>query len=466
MTDSPQNWTDLAVPVSVRQQAVRTQLQQQEAGYRSHLSGQTDGPYIGTVENFASWKHEQLYAAAQSMSPGAINTMASQWGKLQTAMLSDLLGFHGSVTGLIAEHWEGDGADAARAAVGAFTQSGTEFTTSLHASVGRLEQVASAAQEVRIGVQPPVAPGLSLIPVAPKATEAAAEVERQAAVHVMQAIYTPTYVQAGTDVPMLPPPRDVVNGGLGDGSLANGAGSPGMTGGAGAKTGIDVNNVQPSGSTDSPAGQGATASDTPGSPVGSGAGAGAGTAPLDGAGLGTPGQPTSGSPSPSDGSWSPTTAAAASAAPVGSVSDPATGFGGIGNTGPGGGVIGSGGGLAGSSGGFGGSGAGFGNATGLGAGGSLGSLGGLIAPGSGSGDLAMRSGAGATAGAGTTTGAVAPGRPAARGSMSGLAHGAQHDGEEDDEYRPASYLVNIDNGNELIGELPWVVPPVIGAVDD
>lgn len=223
MTDSPQNWTDLLVPVSVHQQGVRTQLQQQEAHYGSRLSGQTDAPYIGAVENFESWSHDRLFAAARSMSPHAVTTMAAQWGKLQTAMLSDLLGFHGSVTGLIAEHWEGDAAEAASAAVGSFTKSGTEFTTSLHASVGRLEQVASAAQEVRIGVQPPIPPAVSLVPVAPKAAEAAAEAERQAAVHVMQTVYAPTYVEAGTSVPTLPPPRDVVNG-LGDGGITTGAG--------------------------------------------------------------------------------------------------------------------------------------------------------------------------------------------------------------------------------------------------
>jgi hypothetical protein len=35
-------------------------------------------------------------------------------------------------------------------------------------------------------------------------------------------------------------------------------------------------------------------------------------------------------------------------------------------------------------------------------------------------------------------------------------------GEEDGEHRSASYLVNADNGNEIVGDLGKVAPPVIG----
>lgn len=36
-------------------------------------------------------------------------------------------------------------------------------------------------------------------------------------------------------------------------------------------------------------------------------------------------------------------------------------------------------------------------------------------------------------------------------------------GDDNNEHKTPSYLVNVDNGNELIGRLPKTAPPVIGA---
>ena len=47
--------------------------------------------------------------------------------------------------------------------------------------------------------------------------------------------------------------------------------------------------------------------------------------------------------------------------------------------------------------------------------------------------------------------------------MGGIApHGARGKGEDDKEHKTAAYLVNVENANELIGDMPRVAPPVIG----
>ena len=50
---------------------------------------------------------------------------------------------------------------------------------------------------------------------------------------------------------------------------------------------------------------------------------------------------------------------------------------------------------------------------------------------------------------------------AAPGGM--MPHGAGRQGGEDKEHKTPSYLVNEENGNELIGPIPKTTPPVIGA---
>jgi hypothetical protein len=49
------------------------------------------------------------------------------------------------------------------------------------------------------------------------------------------------------------------------------------------------------------------------------------------------------------------------------------------------------------------------------------------------------------------------------GGMMGGAPGAAKGGGEDNEHKTPDYLITLDNGNELIGKLPLVSPPVIGA---
>jgi hypothetical protein len=146
------------------------------------------------------------------------------------------------------------------------------------------------------------------------------------------------------------------------------------------------------------------------------------------------------------------------------------GAGGYGNSGPGAGHGGAGAGAAGGMpmGGMpmGGMGGGMGGGdierSGRGFGGGMGS-GGRAA---GSGMGGARSGAGALAGegglGGGRGGAGAAGAAGGRGGGAPMGGGRGAKGGEDAEHQTATYLVNEDNGSEIVGDLPLTAPPVIG----
>jgi hypothetical protein len=108
----------------------------------------------------------------------------------------------------------------------------------------------------------------------------------------------------------------------------------------------------------------------------------------------------------------------------------------------------------------GGGGSGYGSGGGFGAGGMRGATSGA----------ASRPGAGAAAGLGAEEegamrGGAMAGRPGAAGAAGAGGMGAGGRGgkkEEDKEHKSAAYLVNDDNANDIVGDLPPTVPPVIG----
>jgi hypothetical protein len=59
--------------------------------------------------------------------------------------------------------------------------------------------------------------------------------------------------------------------------------------------------------------------------------------------------------------------------------------------------------------------------------------------------------------------AAAGGRPGGMPGGMGMAGGHGGRGGEDDDHASADYLVNEDNGNAIVGDLPMTAPPVIGA---
>jgi uncharacterized protein YukE len=120
----------------------------------------------------------------------------------------------------------------------------------------------------------------------------------------------------------------------------------------------------------------------------------------------------------------------------------AGGVGGMGGGRPGGGV------------GAGAFGAGRGAGEGFGPGGKSGVLGGMgAAEGAGRGAGGFGPGGGAAAGGRGAAGAA---------GMGGMGGGAKGQGDEDGEHRSAAYLVNEDNGNEIVGDMPLTAPPVLG----
>lgn len=47
-----------------------------------------------------------------------------------------------------------------------------------------------------------------------------------------------------------------------------------------------------------------------------------------------------------------------------------------------------------------------------------------------------------------------------------MPHGRNEKGDEDSEHKTPSYLINVDNGNELVGDMRPAAPPVLGVWED
>ncbi|MFC0434921.1 hypothetical protein [Kutzneria buriramensis] len=129
-----------------------------------------------------------------------------------------------------------------------------------------------------------------------------------------------------------------------------------------------------------------------------------------------------------------------------------SGFGQRGGSGGGSGGAGGGFGSVFAGGGFGGSGSGYGSAAGVASGGRAGALGSGSSAGAGAGA--------ASEGMAGRAGAVAGARGAAGQAGAGGAGAAGRGGkrEEDKEHKTAAYLINEDNGSEVVGDLPPSLP--------
>lgn len=210
----------------------------------------------------------------------------------------------------------------------------------------------------------------------------------------------------------------------------------------------------------------------PGSGTGHGSGGGSGSTvdPGSGSAGGSGGSGSGSGPSPNPGSLPSEQSPLGSSPQSGAVPDvPAPGSfspdtsGSVGAHGGSGGAampLGALGAVGGIGGAAGGSGSGRG-ASGLGGRGGFGSGG---AGGRGEGPVSgAKSGAGAGEAGAANAARAAGGSAGARGGgMAGAPMGARGGKESDKEHQTASYLVNEDNGNEIVGDLPPTAPPVIG----
>ncbi|CAG7584568.1 hypothetical protein SIM91_27650 [Rhodococcus opacus] len=403
-----------------------------------------DPPYITTMESFEGWQHSEIYAKTRDMDPSIIGDLAQACHAI-VGSLPIGFGF-ALLKNTIAEKWEGAAADAALAATDTLAGASDQLTSGVQAIGVKLDILSSAAQDVKNSIPAPMSEQpLSLLPLTPtaaEAQEAARDAAREEAIRKLQNIYVPNYQDVGTNVPVLPAPHSP-NGrvdSVDPNVAAPSSGSPGSWGTTDSHT-------------SSASGEGDLSADSENSADGNSAGddaaatsaANAESAANQGAGAGS-------------GSAAQTAAAnAQNAAGTGSQS------------GSGAGAAGYGGGIGGGSGsGAGGSGLG-GSASGArrkhDKRDSESSSSGVVP-----GGPIPSGGAAAGAGAAAAAAAATPVKPSMSRPGMGMAPGmmgapgrAGGNGDGDTEHQTPSYLITVDNGNELIGKLDPVAPPVIGA---
>ncbi|WP_068278179.1 hypothetical protein [Aldersonia kunmingensis] len=386
--------------------------------------------YVTELEAFASFSHEEIYRHVQTMNPGTLNAAAKQWFEAAS-------GFSGAVTGgvmaalaALDRSWEGTTAEKISDAISSLSKQASQTHDVMTSVISRLKQAGYAAEALKAAVPPPEPPvsvaetALAIIsPTAAidvKQAEERREAARQEAIRAMDSIYVTTMKPVGDAVPSFFAPTDPTSGGTGNGTGSGGGGGMGSfgssgTSGDGGETSSATEDLASDGSSSETAAGQSASSETRATSAESG---------------------SSSMTSPANSSADGSTAASSY---------------GSGANGSGSGSGGSGGGgfLGGSAG------ArrderkreGTDGLTGLG----VGALGGAMAGAVAAGGDSMRPGMSVAA--------------AAKGGMStGMMPGGHRGkGEDDKEHETPSYLVNADNGSELIGDLSPTAPPVIGA---
>lgn len=408
-----------------------------------------DPPYITTMESFEGWQHSEIYAKTREMNPDDIGGLAQACHAI-VGSLPIGFGF-ALLKNTIAEKWEGAAADAALAATDTLAGASDQLTSGVQAIGVKLDILSSAAQDVKNSIPAPTSEQpLSLLPLTPtaaEAQEAARDAAREEAIRKLQNIYVPNYQDVGTNVPVLPAPHSL--------SGVPGYVDPNLTaptsGGPGSWSASDSNTSTASGDGDA-----SVNGETPGAEESAGDDAATTSAANAEAAANQAAANQGAGANAGSGSAAQTAAAnaqnAAGAGPQGSGAGGA-GYGGIGGSGRSG---------AGES----------------GVGGSASSTrrkndkrdsesnSGGVVPGGPipSGGAAAGAGAAAAAAAATPVkpSMSRPGMGMAPGMMGAPGRPGGH-GEGDTEHQTPSYLITVDNGNELIGKLDPVAPPVIGA---
>ncbi|RVW03364.1 hypothetical protein [Rhodococcus spongiicola] len=374
---------------------------------------EVDAPYVTDPDVFVGLSREEMAAKVSALDAGMIMDLAHRYLSVASAFnivwgLTNLKRITGSTD------WEGAAADAANAAIERMMDPVNDTHASIRTISLKLQQASSAASDVKPRVQSLLADmqPLLLLTSATSAVEAKAQQEeqRREAAQILERIYKPSFIEAGTNVPAILPPPTIPG--------VQGFETGGWTGTAAPTRGGAANS-----------GTGSTDSDEPASPGVDDTESTQATGTEDAATVAGEGIP----PDSQGKANSPVSTFAANA------------------NGPQGGVP--------SSGGAG--------------GGASGIAGGGVANGSAgqpkfdspsaamaSGSAAPRVAAGGATGAGAGAGATRPGA----GMGMGMPMGGRGAGTGDDtEHKTPDYLINMENGNDLIGDLDPVAPPVLGA---
>ncbi len=388
--------------------------------------------YVSDLVSFGEqFDHQQLFDAVQSMDVAAVSALSERWAKLGAEAAASIEDLAQRAIRRIGEGWQGSAADAALANIESYRQSAPALQESVSSVAAPLEVVASAVTRLRAEM-PEVQPLGWYDKITPWQSNMDREHyrRRDIAFDLMRRHYPPAERTVDESIPVFDELRSTVHhpeaGGPGGGLPGSGSGGGFGGGGSGGGGGGGMAAVPPGsfGPADAAALDGASAAD-----------AMATTSGGENGGSGLPGV--------GDAPAATTAASAGSSLGVGS----GAGADGLRSS------VGGGGGLGG--------GAGLG---GLGGGGHAGGAvgGGLV----GAGPTPAGPGAGAAGAAGGArpgvAGAGARGAMMGGGMMGGAGAG-RGGGSDDAEHKTPGYLVTVQNGNELIGGMPPVSPPVIGS---
>ncbi len=401
---------------------------------------------------YDAMSHDEIYSRAQTLDPSGITAIAGNWRSLGYAAADDTAAFAqelGAITGTL---WQGPAADSAADGVVRYANAALELTLATDAFADKVAQSYGGVSTTKASIPPPESDSFiaSTIDVlssvtfgAVKSREFQREEAEERARTVMKTVYTPAIRQAAEQIPVLPRALDPMSGS--EATIPSGGfGSPGSHG-------VPIG-TEPfrSAATDggSPANASADRPDAAETPTTDGGSAGPPTGPAEDAATHAAGA-------------APLESSAPSTAPAGAGNSPTSGAASAGGPGAGS-LIG-----AGPSGGTGSRYPSNGLSTG---GGSVGGSG--PTPGSSGGGLAGGGLIGGTPGgaAGSGAGGAGGGSVAARpgsSAMGGMgmapAAGRGGPGGDDDVHATPGYLIDAVNGDELIGTLPLVAPPVLGA---
>ncbi|WP_280760864.1 hypothetical protein [Prescottella agglutinans] len=450
--------------------AERADIYREQDGLYPQVGNEFDAPVLGSPEAFEAMSHEAIKSAVDAMNGEALRASAEGWKKIGQSLEQSLNDFRDFMANTIKDRtWEGIAAESAKGATANYAKDSEKLAAAGKLVGSKIEEAATAIDQVKSTVPPVSKRSIgetlfnALVPPAGLLKSMLHEQDEahQEAIQIMRSVYTPVMQQSDTKVPTLQPPPQVVippkpvdqwtTGGSPQGDAATrwapyqapNPGSPSP------HTGLP---------NDAPGGPGAT----PGADIPGPDAIGPNSTGQNPFAPGNGGQ-YAGTPNTVDAQTNPASAWTAPAAANGG--DAArygqTGLGPLG-AGTGGGYAGT----HGSGSGFGGGGGSAGSGAGGGyspggflSGGLGGSSGGLGASGAGGAGAAATGTGGATGGAASAAGR--PGAPGGTGMMPGA--GARGRGEDDNEHKTPGYLVNVDNGNELIGKLPLAAPPVIGS---
>lgn len=378
--------------------------------------------YVTDVVNFGEqFDHQQLYDAVQSMDVEAVASLSRTWAALGASAAETVEAFADKAIRRIDEGWIGTAGTAVRISIESYKKTAPTLQEAVSSVTAPLEAVASAVTRLRAEM-PEVQPLNLYDDLTPWQSNMDKEHyrRRDLAFDLMRRHYPPAVQTVDTTIPVFDELRqsvkfpDAAGGGFGGGSGGGGGygggGGGGFGGGAGGgmnpDAGVEYSPLVPDGS--NPDAGGASGVDSSG--LSNLADAAASTTAASAGGVG---------------------------AGVGPVGSPAS----FGAGAPG----------------SGGSGSGSGGAMGVSP------LTGGVPSGTGA-----PSNAGAGTGGGRPSAGAAAGRVPGGGMMGAGGAGGRGAGGGGDEreHKVPDYLINIDNGNELIGRLPPAVEPVIGATNE